>query len=766
MYKLFAGIPTEIGWGFFALLLLGSTAVAQQPAPRPYPPIPVLNWEARSDWKSVKAAGAVGDGVTDDTPAIQRVLDTVGDKFTLYAGDQDTIYFPAGTYRITNTLRVGGKVLRTHGTVLIGNGRDTRLVWNGPVDKPMLASDGLTYARYEGLVFDGNNTAGVGIFHPNKGFTTECRYRHLAFLNIVDAGILVDPARAAAQSDPMFENCFFDRCGRGVVFLRWNDYHFAFDGCEFRNCGLGLDCDNGNFYVRDTHFTGSRIADIKANPEHACSIRRVTSLNSSQFLLYTGGGGPMTVQDVQVARKLPALGCAIHAAGWPPLTIFDSVFTGPPGSTPPLRIHNDTQPIILSNNTVTGFDGMMAWPRNNVYTVPAGARGGSLHSAEQTFIKDTVRIPGKVFDAKRDFGAKADGQSDDTAAIQAAIDAARTYRKGAIAYLPAGRYAIKASLKITGSDYTLGGQGWGAFLRWTGPEGGDIISVLDPHNVTLEFFQVGNDAGNNAADIRQTGTGAGSSIIYDGVRVYGYYKNTPNDPVRQGLKLVGLGPKDQVVINVLQGNIQVIDSADATILGNFTWEGSIVVEGKKTGRNGFLGFQSRLATLVDHALFVKDNQNFVASDFYNEQSRSMLSLSGSPELPAGRIVITGARSNMNSDTGTTIENYRGELFIGGKDFSDHRTPTQPTHGIYQTGTAPVDIYFFGDTFYGAKLEIKQQQHLRLFAIGNYTLPAPTFFQYTPPETNSPEVLKGLARALDELRRLGELDLQLNHPDVR
>ncbi len=766
MRRHFARIHPVVGWGLVTLaLLVGSAAGAQNAAPRPSPPIPVLNWEARSDWKSVKAAGAIGDGVADDTQAIQRVLDTIGDRATLYAGDQDTIYFPAGTYRLTATLRLGGKVLRTHGTVLLGHGRDTRLVWDGPDDQPMLSADGLTYARYEGLVFDGRQKAGVGLLHPNGGFTTECRYRHLAFLNIVDAGILVAPDRAAAQSDPMFENCYFDRCGRGVAFLRWNDYHFAFDGCEFRNCGIGIDCDNGSFYVRNTHFAGSRIVDIKANPEHACSIRRVTSLNSQMFLLYTGGGGPMTVQDVQVARAQPYNGCFIHAAGWPPLTIFDAVFTGPPGSTPPLRLHNDTQPLILSNNTVTGFDGMLAWPRTRVLTVPAGALGGSLRSAEQRFLKETVRIPGKVFDARRDFGARADGETDDTAAIQAAINAARAHGRGAIAYLPAGRYAIQDTLQVTGSDYTLGGQGWGTFLRWRGPADGAIISVVDPRNVTLEFFQVGNDAGNNAADIRQTSTGIGSSVVYDGVRVYGYYKNSPHDSLRQGLQLVELGAKDQVIINALQGNIRVTDSADATILGNFTWEGSIVVEGTKTGRNGFLGFQSRLATLVDRALFVKDNQNFVASDFYNEQSRGMLYLSGSPELPPGRVVVTGARSHMNGPVGTTIENYRGELFLGGKDFSDHRGPAQPAHGIIQTGTAPVDIYLFGNTFYGTKLAVTPQT-LRVFLLGNYTLPAPTFATFDPVETHSPEALHGLARALDALRHLGAVDLRLNHPAVR
>ena len=50
-----------------------------------------------------------------------------------------------------------------------------------------------------------------------------------------------------------------------------------------------------------------------------------------------------------------------------------------------------------------------------------------------------------VFNAKS-LGAKADGVTDDTAAIQAALDAA--VEKGGKVYLPPGRYLVKGSLKI------------------------------------------------------------------------------------------------------------------------------------------------------------------------------------------------------------------------------------------------------------------------------------------------------------------------------
>ena len=89
------------------------------------PAIPVLNWEKRSDWVSVKtdvAPPAVGDGLADDTAAIQKALDGV------HSGS--TVYLPAGTYRISNALAIRGKGVYT-GVLIVGHGRETKLVWDG-----------------------------------------------------------------------------------------------------------------------------------------------------------------------------------------------------------------------------------------------------------------------------------------------------------------------------------------------------------------------------------------------------------------------------------------------------------------------------------------------------------------------------------------------------------------------------------------------------------------------------------------------------------
>jgi len=72
--------------------------------------LPSLNWEERSDWVNVKtdvAPAAIGDGVADDTAALQKALDGVQNG--------STVYLPPGTYRIVSmsaiqALEVLGKV--------------------------------------------------------------------------------------------------------------------------------------------------------------------------------------------------------------------------------------------------------------------------------------------------------------------------------------------------------------------------------------------------------------------------------------------------------------------------------------------------------------------------------------------------------------------------------------------------------------------------------------------------------------------------------
>ena len=721
--------------------------------------IPALAWTPRSDWVDVKALGAVGDGAADDTAAIQKALDGVR------VGS--SVYFPPGTYRVTATVRIRGPLT---GVSVVGHGRDTTLVWDGEPGGSLFLDDGLAESRFVGLTFDGRGKAAVGFHHDSHNrFETEVSHRHLAFRRFTRAAVLAEPKDKYALAETEFRNCLFEDCHRGVVFVSFNDYNYTFDGCEFRRCGIAIECVHGNFYARNCHFAGSREVDIHSAPEHASSVRRCTSVGSRAFLRYANPVAPMTVQDCHVAGWTSPDG-AVTLSGAPVL-LFDCSFRGGPEGCAPVSVRKPGQRLVLSENRVEGAQSLLQpGHKARVYVVPPGKRRGSLASAHRRFLRDRAAVPTRVFDVRRDFGAKGDGRADDTAALQKAIDAARAHGRGAIAYVPTGTYIVTDTLRVTGRDYAVGGTGFRACLRWRGAEGGTMIAVHDPQHLRIEHLAVGNhDSGqmNNGIDILQTGSGTPSHVTYDGVFVYGMYQKKP---FRKGLHLRGLGKGAVVVFDHVQGNLRFIDCARATVLANCSYEGSVVVEGKGTRRDGFLGFQTRLSTITTHGLYLRDNHSIVMSDFYVEQANDGYVLEGSAGLPPGRATIQGAkvdftrRGTANEGTVLDIRDYGGEVFFGPNQFY----ASLPRVPVVHQGRQPLELWLWGNCFYKTHLEARKSPSLRLRLVANEGVAVEgkdtvLSHESRAMDTVAPAALSRLAAALDDLRRLGCLDLELNHP---
>jgi len=78
-------------------------------------------------WVNVKDFGATGDGVTDDTAAIQAAIDTavvpgIAAPFTGMLGNGSVIYLPLGRYRISQPLTI------PNATTIKGEGRQATLI--------------------------------------------------------------------------------------------------------------------------------------------------------------------------------------------------------------------------------------------------------------------------------------------------------------------------------------------------------------------------------------------------------------------------------------------------------------------------------------------------------------------------------------------------------------------------------------------------------------------------------------------------------------
>lgn len=714
--------------------------------------IPALHWKPRSDWQSVKPA-AIGDGVADDSDALQAALKGLKD------GGQ--LYFPPGTYRLTKTLSLDGPHL---GLLLVGCGRDTTLVWDGEPGGIMFRCNGVAHSRFEGLSWDGRGKAAVGFDHDAAlRFETEVRHQHEAFRNFSTAGIRIG-ARPGGQASAelSYLNCLFERCGTGLQILAFNDYDNSLDGCEFRACGYGINDTHGNFYARNCHFEAGAQADAQVGSEHGSSLRWCTSHGSKRFV-ETSGIAPVTLQDCQVAAWTdPASACELNGA---PVLLMDCVFSAaPPADKPAVRAGRRTLVLISGGRLGAPAAGQTADSANGTASplrlvsggkrtieIPAGTLGGVRTSATQTFLRSTVEVSYKVFDAQRDFGAKGDGRTDDTDALQATIDAARAAGGGALAYLPAGNYVIERSLKLTGADYRFGGAGFCTRLLWRGAPQGIGVEVVDPQNVTLENFMIGHHDGGKAdlsADIHQTSTGVPSKATYDGVYVFGMYQKKPG---QQGLLFDHLGPHCLVIGRHTNGNLRFESCGRAQFLFSQSFEGTVSVSGVEPVRDGLIGFEFRLATIVAPSVDVRDSQSLVMSDFYAEQMERHLVLSGRPGDPPGRVTITGAKIHTSTQLPLVeVNGYRGQLFLGSNQF--YCEPKEPR--FVTAGDRPFELILAGNFLYQVKPKFELAESATLTIVGNSAVGVPLV-------DVGADKLGGTAAALNDLRRLGKLDAKVN-----
>lgn len=115
----------------------------------PVEEMPSVPWQQDpSQWISVNACGARGDGLTDDTTAIQKAMD---------AG-KPVVYFQPGVYLINDTIRIGPFVQRVnfmYSDLVAGEDLQTREGHGtfqvvGQSDQPLLIEDLFAFERYFG----------------------------------------------------------------------------------------------------------------------------------------------------------------------------------------------------------------------------------------------------------------------------------------------------------------------------------------------------------------------------------------------------------------------------------------------------------------------------------------------------------------------------------------------------------------------------------------------------------------------------------------
>jgi hypothetical protein len=478
---------------FNSALVLALCITTAQAGP---PPVPDLFVGPFPHWLNAKTDfGAVGDGVADDTAALQKALAAVQENKGF-----KTLFLPAGTYRLTDTLKISA----AGNLRIVGESPEVVVLrWDGPRDRDVLFFNGVRFVQFGRITLDGGGRAGVGLHvgidYGNKAnlFPTGWGVYDVRFQDL-KIGVLAGAPNC--QSEATYERCTFRKCDVGFVLKDANTANIWVRHCLFEDCGTGI-TGGSHGTVLNCVFRRSRIVDIGGGDSGYFAVRNCYSLGSKRFFENTDtlDGRPAVLQGNRVIDPTDPYPIFLTGAG--PFTVFDNAIRSPAGAEGPAIERGE------KNNAAALFVG-------NTFTAGTAAGAIRVHAAGSSGRVIDTRVTGRsevdatepelprapariAADAQNVFQPDAmTGRG-----IQAAIDrAAAGHRDGpVVVYLKGGEYRTDSTLvipkgvplHITGDATNWGGP---VTLKWTGEGKGPMVRFAGPGNrATLEHVFLKGD---------------------------------------------------------------------------------------------------------------------------------------------------------------------------------------------------------------------------------------------------------------------------------
>jgi len=435
-------------------------------------------------WLDVKKDfSAKGDGISDDTDALQLALDAIRSENSKAA----VVFIPAGTYRITKTLQLVRKAhAESQHIIVVGEHPEKTVIrWDGEPDGVMVASNAW-YASIRRLTFDGAGKAKTAVLcGPN--FVTYNEFTDIVFRDLA-FGIEAGRMDTQGVAETVVARCKFYRCSQaGISIQNWNSLDWFIWHCVFEDCRFGVTnvFGAGNFHIYESVFKRSKEADASMGHAGYFSLRGNISLNSQAFFKagWLGACGFVTLQrNIVVEPK----GIAVEVNNIGPLLLIDNIFVSK--VAPVIKVRKDVG-FLSIGNTFTVKDAVDANPQ--------------AVRLDEKFVP-TLKVKPEIVEPKtlpleRDNAIEMPAGAKGTD-IQRVIDFASRTKKRAIVHLPAGVYPIDKPIVIPpNSDLRLVGDGGKTILRWVGAEGGTVLRVFGPTHLGLHDLMI--DGSRNADGI-------------------------------------------------------------------------------------------------------------------------------------------------------------------------------------------------------------------------------------------------------------------------
>lgn len=432
--------------------------------------------------------GAVGDGVTDDTAALQAALDAVE------AGTMCVLWIPAGTYRITSTVYLTGvQYVRIVGE----DPATTTLRWEGVggANKVMIHLNGVSYSSMSRCTWDGQGAANLycAVYQARVGstgfFDTGNEYADCHFQ---DCGVgLSGGEEGGGFAETTIMRCTFSDCTAGVILGNFNALDIWIWYCTFDTCDYGIRAYSGAFRAYQCLFLGSTTADMQMDGANIYSVRDCTSIGSARFVRAFGSSNAACIL-LQANRVIdPTTETAITVSNAGPLICLDNVLRSASGHTtgPVLEQTGSYSDTITIGNTFCSEVG------SHVSAADRHLTFGNVSVSRASIDGTAPEMPGPPAVVSRHIEEVAGGAS--AATIQSAIDNAVAAGNGAVVHLQAGTSLLSVALTIPANSHIqLVGDGFGrSLLQWNGgATSAALLQAAGPGQLTLQDLQLhGND---------------------------------------------------------------------------------------------------------------------------------------------------------------------------------------------------------------------------------------------------------------------------------
>lgn len=310
--------------------------------------------------------GAVGDGVTDDTAAIQAAIDAA---VTARATGGD-IFFPPGQYVVTSTLTFpspsgGGRVVgsgvylddpQTDAVAPDLWGPQTLLIWDGAVGGTMIEQAGSIGWIFEHMTFVGrpaaadSNRAGIGYLcsYVAGAASGVGAFEHCAWYDFAVAVQMAELSTDNNCADMVFEKCKWVRCDKCLYVKNLQGLNYRFEQPGLETCSCFVHCEEGgsvqinmlNTSLCDANATGDwllRFDDMVPNVG-ACIVNGWRVEQGTKGLVKAGHMGNVVINGLEEAQADQNV-TQFHTVG-AHLTIRTSRLTSNDATNPAIKMEN------------------------------------------------------------------------------------------------------------------------------------------------------------------------------------------------------------------------------------------------------------------------------------------------------------------------------------------------------------------------------------------------------------------------------------------